>query len=267
MLLTTSQSLPLKRLQPDSGVDEQLATKFASLDTEVALDAAIGFLDSQRLRGSGAPLAALLAAPMPSIPSEHGMLDRSQLEALMGVRYTTHLLFEREADFERMHLWSMPPPCSPARPFGSIPHAAKLGCAEQLRVGAVGPQLIIRTVGVVGGVECGLGLFASAPISSGTFLCEYTGLVVCDPPPERDDYAFALPVCDPDVRISARRYGNVCRLLNHSDRPNVALRTVEMDGLLHLVAITTAEVRSGEQLTVDYGPPYWRAHGRTKVAL
>ena len=227
----------------------------------------IGFLDSQRVRGSGAPLTAMLAKPVPSIASEHGILIRSQLEALMGVTYTAHLIFEREVDFARIHLWSMPPPCSPAIPFGSIPSAARLGCAEHIRVGAVASQLIIRRLGVVSGVDCGLGLFALVPIPSGTFLCEYTGLVVCNPPPERDDYAFALPVCDPDVRISAKRFGNICRLLNHSDHPNVALQTVELDGVLHLVAMTSAEVQPDEQLTVDYGPQYWRAHGRIKVAL
>ena len=166
-----------------------------------------------------------------------------------------------------MHLWSMPPPCSPVNPFGSIPSAAELGCGEQLRVGALAPQLYIRHVGVIDGVNCGLGLFASAPIARGSFLCEYCGLVQIDPGPERDDYSFGLPVCDPDVRISAKRYGNVCRLLNHSDVPNAELRCVVHEGVVHLVALATADVGAGVQLTVHYGEPYWRAHGRRRVDL
>ena len=34
------------------------------------------------------------------------------------------------------------------------------------------------------GVDCGLGLYASAPIAAGTYVGEYTGVVLCDPDPE-----------------------------------------------------------------------------------
>ena len=81
--------------------------------------------------------------------------------------------------------------------------------------------------------------------------------MLCDPDTSaRDDYAFSLPVrvgarararvkvrvrvrvripspnpnpnqvCEPDVRISARCYGNACRLINHSDAPNARLVSV-----------------------------------------
>ena len=258
--------LPLKRRLPDCQ-EELLHQRLSTLTIE---STAIGFMDSQQLRGSHAPLSTLLAAPVPSVASEHGRLDRTQLERLMGITYTSHLIFERERDFDSMHLWSMPPPCSPANPFGSIPSAAALGCAEQLRAGELAPQLFIRYVGIVDGVDCGLGLFASAPIASGSFLCEYTGLVqIASPTPERDDYSFGLPVCDPDVRISAQKYGNICRLFNHSDIPNVRLRCAVQEGVIHVFAMATADVPVGAQLTVHYGESYWRAHGRSssKVPL
>ena len=38
----------------------------------------------------------------------------------MGVVYTRGLLFAREHDYTSMHLWSMPPPVSPASPFGGL---------------------------------------------------------------------------------------------------------------------------------------------------
>ena len=69
------------------------------------------------------------------------------------------------------------------------------------------------------------------------------------------------------MRISAQRYGNIARLLNHSDAPNTALKCVVHEGVIHLVALTISAVDVGEQLTVDYGGPYWRAHKRRKVAL
>jgi len=162
----------------------------------------------------------------------------------------------------------MPPPVSPANPWGSLPTSEELGCEELLRAGRVAAELCIRRVGVVDGVDCGLGLYARSPIGSGAHLCEYTGLVQCDPSPaQRDDYAFGLPVCDPHVRISARRYGNIGRLLNHSDTPNAQLRCVVHEGVIHLVAVTTSAVPQGEQVTVDYGEPYWQAHDRRKVKL
>lgn len=37
--------------------------------------------------------------------------------------------------------------------------------------------------------------------------------------------------------------------------------------LLTQVALTCADVGTGEQLTADYGEPYWRAHGRRKIVL
>ena len=229
----------------------------------------IGFLDTQRCGGgSASSLANLLQRP-PS-PITHGgvPLDRADMEALMGVVYTRHLLFEREKDWAGMHLWAMPPPVSPADPFGSIPDASSLGCAQLLRDGRTSPDLTIRSIGLVDGIDVGCGLFATAPLPRGAYLCEYTGVVQCDPDPRhRDDYAFGLPVCDPDVRISAQRYGNIARLLNHSDAPNTALKCVVHEGVIHLVALTISAVDVGEQLTVDYGGPYWRAHKRRKVAL
>ena len=160
----------------------------------------IGFLDTQRC-SSGEPLSALLAAPPPPVAFEEGaVLDRAGLEALMAVVYTPGLLFEREKDYRSMHLWAMPPPVSPADPFGGLASSSELGCSAQLHTGATLPQLCIRRVGVVHGVDCGLGLYATAPIPSGTFVCEYTGVVQCDPDPAaRDDYAFGLPVCEPEL--------------------------------------------------------------------
>ena len=128
------------------------------------------------------------------------MLDRAGLEALMAIVYTPGLLFAREKDYRSMHLWAMPPPVSPASPFGGLASSSELGCSAQLHAGATLPQLCIQRVGVVHGVDCGLGLYATAPIPSGTFVCEYTGVVQCDPDPAaRDDYAFGLPVCEPEL--------------------------------------------------------------------
>eukprot|EP00966_Prymnesium_polylepis_P270998 6260838-Prymnesium_polylepis.2 len=87
---------------------------------------------------------------------------------------------------------------------------------------------------------------------------------IADPSQRR---TVARAVCEPDVRISARQYGNICRLLNHSENPNTALRPVVHEEVIHLVAMTTEAVEAGAQLLVDYGGPYWRAFDRHKCAL
>jgi hypothetical protein len=232
----------------------------------------IGFLDTERCHGIDASLIHVLSeAAIPNVVDEHGNpLDRAALEALMGATYTSRLIFERECDLKGMDTWAMPPPVSPAIPFGRLPSSSKLGIAAQLHAGSSAPGLCVRRVGVVAGVDCGLGLFASLPRASGSYVAEYTGVVRVDPDArERDDYAFGLPVCDPDVRISAKRFGSICRLLNHSDVPNTAFECVVHQGIIHLVARTCVAVQPGEQLLVDYGPGYWRSHGRgdSKVVL
>ena len=58
-------------------------------------------------------------------------------------------------------------------------------------------------VGLVDGVDVGLGLFALHGICSGTFLGEYTGVLMRR---SEDDvtYGYSLPVVDPDLVINAK---------------------------------------------------------------
>jgi len=109
--------------------------------------------------------------------------------------------------------------------------------------------------------------FAAASIASDTAVCEYTGLVRVDPPQaelEADDYAYALPVCDPNVVISARDIGGVARLLNHGENPNCELRTVHHEEFLHVVCFTLRRIERGEQCLISYGEPYWRNERRRR---
>ena len=125
---------------------------------------------------------------------------------------------------------------------------------------------------------------------------EYTGLVQCDPGPERDDYSFGLPgarrlptvrrarhthaahaTCAPPAQWSSRtcasRRGGTATSAGCSTtatRPTCSCarwRTRASSASPPSRPEPTAAVAPGEQLLVDYGPPYWRAHGRSKVAL
>lgn len=198
-----------------------------------------------------------------------GWLFRSRrhldFEQLTGCRFTPYLVFERERDLRSVGTWAMPPPCSPRMPFGSIPSAEAAGCASQLSRILSWPaatHLVVQEA-----PDVGLGLFAAASIASDTAVCEYTGLVRVDPPQaelEADDYAYALPVCDPNVVISARDIGGVARLLNHGENPNCELRTVHHEEFLHVVCFTLRRIERGEQCLISYGEPYWRNERRRR---
>lgn len=205
-------------------------------------------------------------------------------ERLTGCRFVAELEWQSQADRRSVDMWSMPPPCAPSMPFGSVPAAEAAGCAHELSTNiwplvtmlSVRPakrsttQAICHSTGDDDAeaplqADLGLGLFAVAPIGSGRALCEYTGVVRIDPTVDEqaaDDYAYALPVCDPNVVISARDAGGVARCINHSDEPNCELRTVHHGGMLRVVCFTLRDLSAGEQCLIHYGEPYWRNERR-----
>ena len=169
-----------------------------------------------------------------------------------------------------MDFWAMPPPASPSIPFGGIKSSESAGCSHELAT-AEWPlisQLVVKHAGVAG-----LGVFAAASIGSGLALCEYTGVLRVDPPPDDfDTYAFSLPVVDPHVVVSAKTTGGIARLINHSEEPNAMLRTIyhgdaaQRDpSQLHVVCFTLRAIGAGEQVLLNYGKQYWRAVGHSPV--
>eukprot|EP00929_Paragymnodinium_shiwhaense_P066787 TRINITY_DN3354_c0_g1_i1.p1 TRINITY_DN3354_c0_g1~~TRINITY_DN3354_c0_g1_i1.p1 ORF type:complete len:246 (+),score=40.57 TRINITY_DN3354_c0_g1_i1:179-916(+) len=197
-------------------------------------------------------------------------LSHGELEKLMGCTYIHHLIFEEEKILQERDLWSFPPPVSPSTPFGNVQSSKKLGCEGLLRNAEMRTDLVlVRHVGIVDGIDIGLGLFASLPIPADTFLGEYTG-VVRKRLPFGDDisYSYALPMIDPDLVIDAKKYGNLCRLINHSDTEwNSELISVEHEGAVHVVCRTLREIRPGEQILIHYGTKYWEGDSRTCVRL
>eukprot|EP00927_Polykrikos_kofoidii_P041208 TRINITY_DN35124_c0_g2_i1.p1 TRINITY_DN35124_c0_g2~~TRINITY_DN35124_c0_g2_i1.p1 ORF type:complete len:163 (+),score=34.91 TRINITY_DN35124_c0_g2_i1:187-675(+) len=160
----------------------------------------------------------------------------------------------------------MPPPVSPTRPFGAVPDSVDVGCAAMLLAGSSHSALCVRDVGVVDGVDVGLGLFATDVIMTGTWLCEYTGVVEMDRGPG-DCFAHSLP-CMEELVVSAREFGNVARLINHSDTDfNVEFACVAHEGVLHLVCRTLRDVGTDQQLLANYGVNFWRSRGRPAVVL
>jgi uncharacterized protein len=110
----------------------------------------------------------------------------------------------------------------------------------------------------------GYGLFAHGELPAWAYVGVYTGLLR-----RRDlfavhtnDYCFRYPVGASGLRpllIDAEPIGNELRYANHSDRPNMEGIGIPWGPLVQVVLRTTRLVRSGEQLTYDYGADYWKA--------
>ena len=113
--------------------------------------------------------------------------------------------------------------------------------------------------------EIGHGVFAEADLSPGTYIGEYVGIVHSMSTPNA--YSLTYPSADGGFQIDASEYGNIIRFLNHSADPNCEFLHIWLENIAHVVCISSRLVSSGEQLTVDYGPSYWKESNRNAVEM
>jgi len=99
----------------------------------------------------------------------------------------------------------------------------------------------------------GQGLFAVYPITAGEFVLEYTGERVPTGTAE-DAGSRYLFVLDDDWTIDGPVPENTAGFINHACEPNCEA-AVE-DGRILIYALR--DIRSGEELTIDYGPEYFK---------
>jgi hypothetical protein len=109
----------------------------------------------------------------------------------------------------------------------------------------------------------GYGAFTSEEIPSGTFVGEYTGIVrrLYRRHPDQNPYCFHYPTKLWSLKyytVDSMKEGNITRFINHSSRPNLLPICVVDRKLLHLVFVAGRTIKTGEQLTFDYGNDYWR---------
>lgn len=108
----------------------------------------------------------------------------------------------------------------------------------------------------------GYGAFLEEDVSPGMFIAEYTGLVrrLYADQPDHNAYCFAYPTrlwCRKNFIIDALRQGNVTRFFNHSEKPSLETLCAVDRGLLHQVFIAEKHLKSGTELTFNYGEDYW----------
>ena len=114
----------------------------------------------------------------------------------------------------------------------------------------------------------GYGVFANEDLRPNTFVGEYTGKIVDSKDHRTTTYLFDYPVTcstNPNCQyvIDAQLAGNETRFVNDSGESSNCkiMNFVGLDSLVHVVFLTNQFVKSNEQLTIDYGPFYWRVKG------
>ena len=121
------------------------------------------------------------------------------------------------------------------------------------------PQMSVRWVDET----VGFGLFAEREVEKGTFIGEYVGEIrkshLWSPPANQycfqhlKNHFWEFP-----YMVDAEKKGNHTRYINHSESANCEIFPVFFQGILRLLARTTKDVKLGEELTLDYGPRFWR---------
>ena len=169
-----------------------------------------------------------------------------------GFEWVPSLAFLHERHFRDRALLVYPP----------APTSAELGVAEALD--ANGPPVSRAEAIEIVDLESagGYGVFAVEPIATGALIVEYAGLVA----PATDGFdpyglSYAETLAGEPLRLSARRFGNAARFVNHDSAPNAEITRVEHRGLLRVVIVATEDIAAREQVLVDYGEAYWRASG------
>lgn len=121
--------------------------------------------------------------------------------------------------------------------------------------------------------DVGYGLFAGADLNPGDLLAEYAGVVqpgedlVLDPdnavrPPEgfETDYTWDYPDAwyeDLLFEVNGGKMGNELRYINHSFEANLAVEHTLINNRWVIFFVAQQFIKTGSQLTVDYGEEYW----------
>jgi hypothetical protein len=103
--------------------------------------------------------------------------------------------------------------------------------------GFIHPQLSIRFIGMVDGIDVGHGLFAEEKLPAHQFLGEYVGLVSTLYSVTDRSYCCEFPSCDGGMTINALAIGNMVRFINHSEKPNAKFMRWYCDGMMHVICV------------------------------
>lgn len=180
-----------------------------------------------------------------------------ELFALLGLRYIAHYTCSSDLR-EQIQLLAQK-----KWRAGSIPKES-LWRGQLYRKeieGALEAPLHARWIGK----EFGWGIFASKRIQEGDFICCYLGELRSIKRRQVNRYCFSFPL-QPWWRpllggwtIDAEKMGNSARFINHSDHCNCESSYAFLSPWPYIVITARRVIEKGEQLSYDYGAPYWRS--------
>ncbi|BES93469.1 Histone-lysine N-methyltransferase [Nesidiocoris tenuis] len=109
------------------------------------------------------------------------------------------------------------------------------------------------------------GVITLKEIPRGTYVCEYVGEIISDLEADTrkdDSYLFDLDNSEGETYcLDARKYGNICRFINHSCRPNLSpVKIFYQHQDLHFPRIAmfaSRDIAPNEELGFDYGEKFW----------
>ena len=104
----------------------------------------------------------------------------------------------------------------------------------------------------------GRGVRALERIPENTILGEYVGVIV--PWNQEDDTVYNLEITVRGVvagNVSAKRFGNWTRYINHSCEYNTAFQTGFFSGQQRTVVVSRRVIEPFHEISIDYGSGYW----------
>lgn len=192
------------------------------------------------------------------------ILSQAEFQEKTGVQYVSHLLFESEQ--EHHIVLNNCPWILRFTPIGKENRDLGRHYHQNISIGyiaAVSIQWIDETFAY--------GLFADSDLKKGEYIGEYTGIVRrlsrCHPDPNA--YCVHYPTQLGSMKyfvIDACEVGNEMRYVNHSNYPNVEVKCLLEDGLLHFVFFAKEDIGQGEQIVCDYGQDYWQHRKKSRLS-
>jgi len=184
---------------------------------------------------------------------ENVFVEKGAEQALQGIAYLPHLVFEEERVQKRSsRAWKR----RGELPLNKIWLGSYFGPALQKQIF---PQTVLRSIG--NGI--GYGLFARGEIPPFTLVGEYTG-IIRRRKAAKDRflrYSMRYPIgffSFSTWLIDAEKQGNHMRFINHSQNANICVKSLFYEGLMRMAMVSQKKINPGEQLLLDYGHLYWK---------
>jgi len=104
--------------------------------------------------------------------------------------------------------------------------------------------------------EIGMGVFAHKKIKKNTIIGKYTGYIRIKG--EHSAYSWAYYFKNTHISLDGRYGGNLLRFVNDIPPYNLDTKYIPLDNRWHILYVTNRVIEKGEELSISYGPEYWK---------